>query len=160
MTVIAIAPVRKTVRVQASPARCFEVFTADLFSWWPKSHALSTEVMTHSEIEPHVGGRFYARFADGKEIDTGHVTVWDPPARLVFTWEISGEWKCHPGAGTASEVEVRFVPDGAGATLVELEHRHFERMAGGETMRAAVDSAGGWTGVLQQFVDYVERQAS
>lgn len=151
---VSIAPVRKSIRVAASPAHCFKVFTADLFLWWPKSHALGTGVMTHSEIEPFTGGRFYARFDNGEEINTGHVTVWDPPNRLVFTWEISAEWKCHPGRDTASEVEVRFLPDGSDATIVELEHRQFERMAGGDKMRAAVDAEGGWNGILQLFADF------
>jgi len=152
---IAIAPVRKTMRVKAPPDHCFKVFTADLFSWWPKSHAIHTAVMTHSEFEPFVGGRYYARFDDGLEIVNGHVTVWEPPARLVFSWEISADWKCHPAAGLSSEVEVLFRPDGD-ATIVELEHRHFERMDRGEVMRAAVDSDGGWSGLLRLFAEYAE----
>ena len=89
MVGLAIAPVRKSVRVAAPPAHCFKVFTTDLFHWWPKSHALHTGLMIHSEIEPFVGGRFYARFDDQQEINTGFVTVWEPPKRLLFTWEIS-----------------------------------------------------------------------
>lgn len=154
---VIIAPVRKSVRIKASPAHCFKVFTAEVFLWWPKSHVLHAGAMTHSEIEPFIGGRFYARFDDGQEINSGHVTAWEPPTRLVFTWEISADWKPHPGAGTASEVEVLFRADGPDATIVELEHRNFERMEQGDAMRAAVDAAGGWTGVLQLFAAFAEQ---
>ena len=38
---IAIAPVRKSVRVTARPQRAFEVFTASMERWWPKTHSIN-----------------------------------------------------------------------------------------------------------------------
>jgi hypothetical protein len=56
----------------------------------------------------------------------------------------------------SSEVEVRFVAEGANATRVELEHRKFEQMGGeaGEKMRKDVD--GGWPGLLEHFKQRAE----
>ena len=92
------------------------------------------------------------------EAVVGHVLVWEPPQRLVCSWEISADWKSDARAAFASEVEVRFVPEGPGTTRVELEHRDFERMTapGGEKMRNEVD--GGWPKILEMFAEEVSRQ--
>jgi uncharacterized protein YndB with AHSA1/START domain len=89
----------------------------------------------------------------------GHVLVWEPAQRFVCSWEISADWKPDARAVFASEVEVRFVPEGEGTTRVELEHRKFERMAapGGEKMRNDVD--GGWPAILKLFADEISRPA-
>jgi len=150
-TTLNIAPVRKTVIVQATPARAFEVFTAGINRWWPKSHGIGSAPVRESIIEPYVGGRWYAMCEDGTEAVVGHVRVWQPGERFVVSWEISAEWKPDPRAQYASEVEVRFVTEAVGRTRVELEHRDFERMgaAPGASMRGAVD--GGWTPLLELF---------
>jgi uncharacterized protein YndB with AHSA1/START domain len=148
---ISIAPVRKTVIVQATPAEAFEVFASRIDRWWPKTHGLGATPVRESIIEPFVGGRWYTRCEDGTDVVVGHVLTWQPPERLVVSWEISAQWKPDPRASFASEVEVRFMADTAGRTRVELEHRNFERMgaAAGETMRNGVD--GGWPTLLELF---------
>ena len=83
--------------------------------------------------------------------------VWEPPRKLVFSWQISADWKCEPDVSRASEVEIRFTPAGSGQTRVELEHRHFERMTtGAEAMRAGVNAEGGWGTLLKLFSDRVD----
>jgi hypothetical protein len=148
---ISIAPVRKTIVVQATPERAFEVFTAGIDRWWPKSKGVGATPVRESVIEPFVGGRWYTKHEDGTEVVVGHVGVWLPPERFVVTWEISAAWKPDARAAFASEVEVRFVADLSGHTRVELEHRNFERMgaADGEIMRNGVD--GGWPSILDLF---------
>ena len=152
---ISIAPVRKTIVVQATPERAFAVFTAGLDRWWPKTHGIGTAPLRESIIEPFVGGRWYSKHEDGSEAVVGHVSVWQPAQRFVVSWEISAQWKPDARVALASEVEVRFVADAAGGTRVELEHRNFERMgaADGETMRKGVD--GGWPGLLELFARQV-----
>ena len=152
---IRIAPVHKSVVVQASPAQAFEVFTAGIDRWWPKSHGIGTAPVRESIIEPFVRGRWFAKCEDGTEAVVGHVLVWLPGERFVVTWEINAEWKPDPRPSFTSEVEVRFMPDTAGRTRVELEHRNFERMGmpDGETMRKGVD--GGWPGLLELFAKEV-----
>lgn len=148
---ISIAPVRKSILVHASPEKAFEVFTARLDRWWPKKAGIGTAPVRESILEPVVGGRWYTRCEDGSEAVVGHVLVWQPPERLVVSWEVSAEWKPDPRPAFSSEVEVRFIADSASRTRVELEHRNFERMgaAAGEKMRQDVD--GGWPGMLELF---------
>ena len=150
---ISIAPVRKTILVQATPARAFEVFTAGIDRWWPKTHGIGSAPIRESIIEPFVGGRWYTTCEDGTEVTVGHVAVWQPPERFVVSWEINAMWKPDARAVFASEVDVRFVADTSGRTRVELEHRHFERMGlpDGETMRNGVDS--GWPQILELFAN-------
>ncbi len=152
---ISIAPVRKTIVVQATPERAFAVFTAGLDRWWPKTHNIGSAPIRESIIEPFVGGRWYSKCEDGSEAVVGHVSVWQPAQRFVVSWEVSAQWKPDARVALASEVEVRFVADAAGGTRVELEHRNFERMgvADGETMRKGVD--GGWPGLLELFAKQV-----
>jgi uncharacterized protein YndB with AHSA1/START domain len=148
---IEIAPVRKTIVVEATPERAFAVFTAGIDRWWPKSHGIGAAPLRQSIIEPFEGGRWYTRHEDGSDVVVGHVRVWEPGRRFVVTWEISADWKPDPRPAFASEVEVSFAPETGGCTRVELEHRNFERMGAdaGETMRKQVD--GGWPAVLDLF---------
>lgn len=152
---ISIAQVRKTVVVQATPAKAFDVFTIGINRWWPKTHCIGTAPLRESIIEPFVGGRWYNICEDGSEAVIGHVRVWQPAERFVVTWEISAAFKPDARVELASEVEVRFLADAAGGTRVELEHRDFERMgaAEGAVMRNSVD--GGWPGVLDFFAKEV-----
>ncbi len=152
---VAIAPVNKSVIVKTNPAHAFEVFTAGIDRWWPKDLHIGEKPMKLAIIEPRAGGRWYSEQSDGSEITNGHVLAWEPPHRVVFSWEINGDWKPESNQAVASEVEVRFTARDGG-TLVELEHRKFERMAGdgGAKTRGAVE--GGWVGVLKLFAAAAE----
>ncbi len=109
---IRMAPVHKTVVVDASPHRAFEVFTAGIDRWWPKSSGIGATPIRKSVIEPYVGGRWYSEHEDGTEAVIGHVLVWHPGDRFAVSWEISAEWKPDARAAFASEVEVRFLEEG------------------------------------------------
>jgi len=146
------APVRKSVRVDAPPERAFEVFTAGIGRWWPKSHHIGAAELDAPVIEPKAGGRWYERGVDGVECEIGKVLVWEPPARLVLAWQLTADWKYDRNLVT--EVEVRFIPDGAGATRVKLEHRNLERYGDRtDVLRGQIDSAGGWSSLLQLFAE-------
>ena len=154
---IEIAPVRKSVVVDASPSRAFAVFTSGIDRWWPKSHGIGATPLRESIIEPFVGGRWYTRHDDGSDVVIGHVRIWEPAERLVVSWEISAEWKPDPRPAVSSEVEVRFAAEPGGRTRVELEHRNFERMGTtGEKMRKDVD--GGWPLLLDLYAKEASRQ--
>jgi uncharacterized protein YndB with AHSA1/START domain len=152
--VITIAPVRKTIRVNASAARAFEVFTAGLGRWWPIDHGIGKTPRKSVGMETRLGGRWYELAEDGTRTDVGRIVAWEPPQRFVMTWDINSQWK--PDTAIGSEVEVRFIAEGANATRVELEHRKFEQMGaeGGAKMRKDVD--GGWPGLLELFKAHVE----
>ncbi len=142
---------RKTIAVAAPQEVAFRVFTEQLTSWWPlETHHIGAARPVAAVIEPRVGGRWFERGEDGAETPWGKVLAWDPPRRLVLTWEISSDWRCEPGLGT--EVEVRFVAEGPRATRVELEHRHLERFGPrAAEMLAIFGAPGGWPGLLERF---------
>jgi len=150
------APVRKTIRVNVPPARAFEVFTARFGQWWPKSHHIAAAEMQNVVIEPRPGGRWYEIGVDGAECDWGKVLAWEPPARVVLSWHLNGKFQIDENV--ESEVDVRFIADGADATRVELEHRIAAPDA--EIIRAAVDAPNGWTGLLDLYAKNAEGRAS
>jgi uncharacterized protein YndB with AHSA1/START domain len=154
---IEIAPVRKSVVVEASPSQAFSVFTAGIDRWWPKSHGIGATPITQSFIEPFVGGRWYTHHEDGSDVVIGHVRVWQPAERLIVSWEINAEWKPDARSAVSSEVEVRFTAEAGGRTRVDLEHRNFERMGAvaGEKMRKDVD--GGWPHLLDLYAQHATR---
>lgn len=144
------APVRRNFAVKAAPARAFETFTARMSAWWPKTHSINrATTMADIVVEPRSGGRWYERGADGSECQWGRVLVWEPPARLVLAWQLDASFRFNPDIVT--EVEVRFLPDGA-ATRVEFEHRNLDRLgADAEKARGQIDGPGGWTAILELF---------
>jgi len=152
-------PVRKSITVKATPARAFEVFTAGMDSWWPRSHHIGKSPMTRAIIEGRVGGRCYTEQADGTECDWGTVLVWEPPHRFVMAWQITAtDWQYEPDLAKSSEVDVRFTPVGDGTTRVDLEHRLFSRYGpAGDVMRTAVSAPTGWSGLLDLFAAEAER---
>lgn len=155
----ALLPVRKNMRVRASAARAFKVFTEGIDTWWPKTHHIGSSPMTRAVMEPRVGGRCYSEQEDGTECPWGQVTAWEPPARFVMAWQITPDWKFEPDLTKCSEVEVKFTPAPDGTTSVELEHRCFERQgAGGAAMRGQVDQPGGWSGLMLLFQTVAERE--
>ncbi len=144
--------VRKSVTVGTGVPRAFEVFTTGFDTWWPRTHHIGKSPMKKAIIEGHAGGRCYSEQIDGTECDWGTVLTWDPPHRLVIAWQITGQWQYEPDLSKSSEVEVRFSSVGDGSTRVDLEHRHLDRHgADAQAMRKAIDSEGGWGGLLQMF---------
>jgi uncharacterized protein YndB with AHSA1/START domain len=153
-----VAPVFKTITVNVSVERAFDVFTAGFDSWWPRSHNICQSPMEKALIETFVGGRCYQRSIDGSECDWGRVIVWEPPHRFVLAWQLNADWQYDPDLAKTSEVEVRFTPELGGGTRVDLEHRHFERHGTrGIDIRTGVDSSGGWGSLLEMFRDVADR---
>jgi uncharacterized protein YndB with AHSA1/START domain len=143
-------PIKKSVLVAASAERAFHAFTQEMSTWWPlRSHHIGKVDAECVVIEPFAGGRWFERGVDGSECDWGKVQEWDPPRRLVVSWEISSDWRHDPSIQT--EVEVRFSAEGA-STRVDLEHRllhHYGEAAA--QMRGLFDSEQGWMGLLKAF---------
>ena len=105
---MSLAPVVKEIIIETSAARAFRVFTEDIRAWWPlATHHIGAQPAETAIIEPRAGGRWFERASDGTECPWGRVLVWDPPARLVLSWQIGGDWKFDEAI--ASEVEIRFV---------------------------------------------------
>jgi len=147
---ITVAPVRKTVRVNAAAAHAFETFASGIGRWWPATHTIGTSPVRDVVIEPRAGGRWYERGQDGSECDWGVVLAWEPPGRLLLGWQLDAEFRRNPA--TATEVELRFIAESPTVTRVELEHRGLERLGeSAEILRGKIDAPGGWTGVLERY---------
>ena len=145
------APVRKTITVKTSAERAFQVFTHGFDTWWPRSHSIGASPLKKAIIETKAGGRCYQESMDGSECDWGKVLVWEPPSRIVLTWQLNGRFEIDPNLHT--EVEVNFIADGD-HTRIELEHRYLERAGDtAQMMRNAIDSPGGWSDLLKSFAD-------
>jgi DNA-binding transcriptional ArsR family regulator len=135
--------VAKTVRVHAPLAVAFEVFVGQ--EWWPvETHHLAEPPGCEAVLEPFQGGRWYERTADGAETDWGTVLAWQPPYRLLLTWQVSPHWTYEADPNRGSEIEVTFTPESPQVTRVDLVHRHLERYgAAAERMRRILDDKGG-----------------
>ncbi|HEY1313320.1 MAG TPA: SRPBCC family protein [Steroidobacteraceae bacterium] len=150
-----IASVRKQLRVQASQSRAFQVFTEHMSRWWPATHSILKSPLKECIIEPRVGGRWYAVGEDGSTCQTGYVIGWQPPQTLLLAWQINAAWQYDPALVT--EVEVRFIAEGADTTRIELEHRHLERMGDmAAAARSAMDSPRGWSAILESFRTFAQ----
>ena len=151
------ASVRSSVEVEAPIERAFEVFTEGIGSWWDPTHHILQAELAEMVFEPRVGGRIRDRGVDGSECCWARVLAYEPPHRLVFSWDISLQWQLETDPEKTSEVEVRFIADGPQRTRVELEHRNLDRHGEGwEQMRDAVGSAGGWPAGLRSLAARIE----
>lgn len=153
-----IEPVRKSIRVRASAQQAFRVFTEEMDSWWPRTHHIGTSPMTRVVVEGRPMGAIYSEQEDGTICGWGTVLIWDPPYRFVMAWRIDPVWHYEMDLAKCSEVELRFLPTDDGATtLVELEHRDFQRHGTGAAgMREQVNAEGGWGSLLAMFAAKAE----
>jgi uncharacterized protein YndB with AHSA1/START domain len=144
--------IRKSIVVDAPVERAFSLFTERFDSIKPREHNMLGVEIAETVFEPREGGHVYDRGADGSECRWARVLAYEPPNRVVFSWDISPQWQIETDPEKTSEVEVRFVSEAPERTRVELEHRNLDRHgAGWEGARAAVDSEGGWPLYLQRF---------
>jgi uncharacterized protein YndB with AHSA1/START domain len=144
------APVRKSLIVKADPHKAFAAFTRRMGNWWPRSHHIGTGTLADVVLEPRAGGRWFERDEDGSECEWGRVLAWEPPGRVVLAWQLGSDWKYDPTLVT--EIEVTFTAVSANETQVLLEHRNLERFGdAASAVREAIDSPGGWAGILAAF---------
>jgi uncharacterized protein YndB with AHSA1/START domain len=143
--------VRKVVTVQAPQAVAWRVFTEQMGSWWPLGvYKIGQANAVDAIIEPRAGGRWYERGEDGSTCQWGSVLAWEPPSRLLLSWDINADWQYDPGLKT--EIEVRFIAESKDVTRVELEHRKLDRYgARRDEMRRVFDVEGDWGRLLGMF---------
>jgi len=148
--------IRTDIVVDAPRDRAFRVFVEQFDKVKPRDHNLLAVDIAESVFEPQAGGRVYDRGVDGSECQWAHVIAYEPPERLVFTWDISPQWQLETDSSHASEVEVRFLAESPERTRVELEHRHLDRHGDGwEGLRAGVAGDQGWPLYLSRYADVV-----
>jgi uncharacterized protein YndB with AHSA1/START domain len=148
--------VRSEVVVNAGLDRAFAVFTEQMDAIKPREHNVLGVDIEQTVFEPRVGGRIYDRGIDGSECEWATVLAYEPPDRLVFSWNISPRWQVEPDPDKRSEVEVRFISEDEQRTRVRLEHRHLDRHGDGwEGARDGVASPDGWDLYLNRYADLV-----
>lgn len=139
------APVRKSVSVPLQPDAAFKLFTEGIAGWWPlETHSIAGDKAQACVFEGFAGGRIYEVSEDGTEGEWGRVLIWEPPIRVVYSWNPN------PNRTAETEVEVTFAPDGDGTRLT-LEHRRWENLGDdGAELRMSYET--GWDPVLEAFV--------
>jgi uncharacterized protein YndB with AHSA1/START domain len=148
--------VQAQIVVEAPIERAFRVFTEDFDRVKPREHNMLGVDIARTVFEPRVGGRIYDRGVDGSECQWARVLAYEPPDRVLFSWDISPQFQIEPDPDKTSEVEVRFIAEAPKRTRVELEHRNLDRHGQGwEGEREAVDSEGGWPLYLRRFADLI-----
>lgn len=152
--------VRRQVVVDTPIERAFKVFVEQFGDFKPKEHNLLDAPITETRFETHVGGHIYDRAEDGSECRWARVLAYEPPNRVVFSWDISPHWQLEADEANASEVEVRFVAETPERTRVELEHRNLERHGPGwEGVRDGVADDAGWPLYLARYAEVVAGSA-
>jgi uncharacterized protein YndB with AHSA1/START domain len=145
-----------SIVVEAPIERAFSVFTDGFGSFKPREHNMLQVDIAETVFETHVGGNIYDRGVDGSECRWARVLAFEPPNRVVFSWDISPQWQVETDLDKTSEVEVRFVAESPDRTRVELEHRNLDRHgAGWESERDGVGGDQGWPLYLDRFAERV-----
>jgi uncharacterized protein YndB with AHSA1/START domain len=148
--------VRHEIVVAAPIERAFSVFTDGFGTFKPREHNMLSVEIAETVFEPRVGGHVYDRGVDGSECRWARVLAYEPPDRVVISWDISPQWQVESDLEKTSEVEVRFIAEAPDRTRVELEHRNLDRHSDDwEAVREGVDSAGGWPLYLRRFAEVV-----
>jgi uncharacterized protein YndB with AHSA1/START domain len=149
--------VRSEIVVDAPIERAFAVFTEQFDRIKPRDHNLLSVDIAESVFEPRVGGRVYDRGVDGTECQWARVIAFDPPTRLVFSWDLDPQWQIETELGRTSEVEVRFIAESEARTRVELEHRNLDRHGDGwEGVAEGVRGENGWPLYLSRLATAID----
>ena len=152
MTQAAAQVVRRQIVVNAPIEEAFATFTAHFGAFKPPEHNLLAAPIAETVFEPHVGGHIYDRATDGTECHWARVLVYEPPHRVVFSWDIGPTWQVETNPDNTSEVEVRFIEEDPHRTRVELEHRNLDRHGPGwQAVRDGVADDQGWPLYLDRY---------
>jgi uncharacterized protein YndB with AHSA1/START domain len=158
MSTIEDAVVHREIVVDAPISQAFATFVERFGDFKPKEHNLLGAPITSTTFEPRVGGSIFDRSEDGSECHWARVLVYEPPDRVVFSWDIGPTWQLESDPGNASEVEVRFVAESPDRTRLELEHSNIDRHGPGwEGLRMGVEGEGGWPLYLARYADLLSR---
>ena len=146
--------IQNSIVVDVPIERAFSVFTDDFGSFKPREHNMLGVDIAETVFETHVGGHIYDRGVDGSECRWARVLAFEPPNRVLFSWDINPQWQIETDPDRTSEIEVRFISETAQRTRVELEHRNLDRHGEGwEGVREGVHGDQGWPLYLRRFAD-------
>jgi uncharacterized protein YndB with AHSA1/START domain len=154
MNTSGVEPIQKSIVVNTGIERAFALFVDQFDAIKPREHNLLPVPIAETVFEPRVGGHVYDVGVDGSRCEWSRVLAYEPPSRLVISWDIGPTWQLEPDPAKASEVEVRFIAESDDRTRVELEHRHLDRHGEGwQAVADGVDSDAGWPLYLSRYGD-------
>lgn len=146
----------RSIVVEAPIERAFKVFTSDFGRFKPPEHNLLGVEVAETVFEAKVGGHLYDRGVDGSECHWARVLAYEPPRRLLLSWDIGPTWQVEADPNRTSEWEVRFASQGPDKTRVTIEHRHLDRHGPGwEAVRDGIGGDQGWPLYLQRYAAVV-----
>jgi len=149
---------RLEIDVDVPQEHAFAVFTEQFDRIKPREYNMLEVDIEQTVFETHVGGHVYDRGVDGTICRWARVLAFEPPERVVISWDIGTRWQLETDPDRSSEVEVSFAPLGPERTRVELVHRHLDRHgAGWEGYRQGLESEGGWPVFLERYRALVTR---
>jgi uncharacterized protein YndB with AHSA1/START domain len=152
MTTTEASTIRRQIVVPAPIERAFTVFTERFGDFKPPEHNLLSAPIAATVFEPRVGGNIVDRATDGSECRWARILAYEPPNRVVFSWDISPQWRLETDPDQTSEVEVRFVVETPVRTRVELEHRRLDRHGPGwPAVSEGVEGDEGWALYLARY---------
>ena len=152
MTRADAATVRTRIVVEAPIDRAFAVFTERFGDFKPVEHNMLGSPIAVTVFEPRVGGSIVDRGEDGSECRWARILAYEPPDRVVFSWDISPQWSIETDPEMTSEVEVTFVAETPQRTRLELEHRHIDRHGPGwQSILDGVAGEDGWPLYLARY---------
>lgn len=143
-------PLLVDLELRCTAAHAFATWTDRFGLWWPPGHTTSGDPEATVHLEPRLGGRIFERADDGREIDWGEVTHWDPPHRLGYLWHIRRTREA------ATDVLVHFEDTDKGSR-VRIQHTGWERLGDqGPSWRDA--NRDGWAGLLPHLKTAAEQK--
>lgn len=99
------------ITVEVPVEHAFEVFTERFDEIKPREHNLLAVPIERTVLEPRVGGTIRDIGVDGSTCVWARVLAYEPPRRLVISWDINPRWQIEPDFSRTSEVEIRFLAD-------------------------------------------------
>ncbi|MCO7220874.1 SRPBCC family protein [Klenkia sp. PcliD-1-E] len=152
--------VARDVTVPVGQHRAFEVFTRRLGDFKPPEHNLLSVPIASTTLDPRVGGTITDTGVDGSTCSWARILVWEPPQRLVFSWDIGPTWQVETDPARTSEVEVRFDAIDDHRTRVTIDHRHLDRHGPGwEGVAGGIAADEGWPLYLDRFAQLLTRES-
>ena len=149
-----VEPIRKSIVVNTGVERAFALFIDQFDAIKPREHNLLSVPIAETVFEPRAGGHVYDVGIDGSRCEWSRVLAYEPPSRVVISWDIGPTWQLEADPAKTSEVEVRFIAESDDRTRVELEHRHLDRHGEGwQAVADGVDGDAGWPLYLRRYGD-------
>lgn len=144
--------VRRQVVVSAPVEQAFSAFVDRFGEFKPAEHNLRGAPIVSTVFDAHVGGHIYDVAEDGTVCRWARVLAFDPPRRVVFSWDIGPTWELETDTANTSEVEVRFDAETPNRTRVTLEHRHLDRHGPGwQSLADGIAHDQGWPLYLTRY---------